>query len=63
MITWNTLDSFNNQFNIRAIRTQGWRYQLFFVNLINSTFGNLNIFKVCSKGECIIRTYFGKPIG
>lgn len=35
----------------------------FLVNLINSTFGKLIFFKVCRNGECIVRTYLGKPIG
>lgn len=35
----------------------------FLVNLINNTFGKLIFFKVCRNGECIIRTYLGRPIG
>lgn len=34
----------------------------FLVNLINNTFGKLIFFKVCRNGECIIRTYLGRPI-
>lgn len=34
----------------------------FLVNILNSTFGRLIFFKVCRKGECMIRTYLGKPI-
>lgn len=35
----------------------------FLVNLINNTLGRLLFFKVCRSGECIIRTYLGRPIG
>lgn len=35
----------------------------FLVDLINNTFGKLIFLKVCRNGECIIRTYLGRPIG
>ncbi|MFR9606810.1 MAG: hypothetical protein SNI42_07435, partial [Rikenellaceae bacterium] len=34
----------------------------FLVNFINDTLGKLVFFKVCRKGDGIIRTFLGKPI-